>query len=743
MILSREPLGRQFLISILVVSVLCAIVLALFAGSAVSRIDAQSSERESTLVEEAVRRAKSDLVESQKAIVFFDEGVRVSGATQTGWVASEPGAGMQPSFRNDVAFVVSPDGMQIPPMGQASRTDVAAYGDLPPEVADMVDDVQMRISLGEQPAKAAAVDVATVDGRPTIVSVAPFVPAGRKAEADFLHVTYRPMDAILLDRMSQDYRLGAISLALPDERIALELSSVELSSRDGAVLGRLSWKADAPGTRMVLDTLPGFAAAVLGVAALVVLLVHRCVRSAAELEEGRSRAHHVASHDPLTGIPNRLFFNASLDRAVELQRSKGLPFSVLCLDLDRFKQVNDLLGHPSGDELIRQAGARIAAAAGPGDVVARLGGDEFAAILCSAVDPERFSDDLVAALGAPYDLFGTTANVGASIGFVRVEEPDGDRSELLRRADVALYEAKKRGRNRSHRFDETIDEGVRDKRRLEKELVLAVATGEGLRLVYQPMFARDGVTMVGAEALLRWDHPSLGTLQPSRFLGLADERGLAGALGRRVMDEACRTAAQSDIPWIAVNVSAVQLRSSGFAEEVLETLRRHSILPSRLQIEISESLLLDPSDETVAEIARLRTAGVRIAIDDFGTAGSSIRYLTRYSLDKIKIDRSFVHAIAPGAGSSSEVVKAIIGLAKAVGVEVGIEGIETLDQLDAFAELDCGEMQGFLFADPVDGSDLGIRTASPLHRMSERMMSERMMSVSDTMLLGPEAKAAS
>ena len=423
-------------------------------------------------------------------------------------------------------------------------------------------------------------------------------------------------------------------------------------------------------------------------------------RDITERRRAEERMYFLAYHDALTGLPNRVKFELELVLAVT-RAADGLPTTLIFVDLDRFKHVNDTLGHVAGDDLIRQVASRLSQLVGSQGIVARLGGDEFAILLTgpAAGAAERVAQSVLTQLGRPFQLFGDPAFIGASLG-IAPWRPGAGSEELLREADIALYEAKARGGAHWQVFASAMSEGLEERRAIEQDLRIALRTGSQLRLVYQPIFAADGKTVAGAEALVRWMHPDRGLLSPELFISVAEERGLIEELGRWVFDEACRTLAALPLPWLAVNVSPIELRNESFFERVLEELARQQIDPSRLQLEITEGVLIDTTKATERGLQRLRSAGIRLALDDFGTGYSSLNYLRRYNVDKLKIDRSFVQQLGQSA-DAEVIVRTIIELARSMGMKVTAEGVASERQLEYLVARGCHELQGYLLAKPL------------------------------------------
>jgi diguanylate cyclase (GGDEF)-like protein/PAS domain S-box-containing protein len=427
-------------------------------------------------------------------------------------------------------------------------------------------------------------------------------------------------------------------------------------------------------------------------------------------EQRRSEAKiaHMAQHDSLTGLPNRAQLNERLDRALEHARQHDGLVATHLLDLDHFKNVNDTLGHPMGDKLLKAATERLRALVSSNDTVARMGGDEFAIVQTGIVQPNEASalaQSIIESLSQPYSLDGQHAIIAASIG-IAVGPADGlSPEQLLRNADLALYRAKGDGRAAFRFFEQEMDAQMQKRRALEYDLRKALGAGE-FELHYQPVVNLERNRMSGVEALIRWHHPTNGMIPPATFIPLAEEIGAIVQIGEWAIREACNAAARwpDDIN-VAVNLSAAQFHNPGLVQVVIGALAASGLAAGRLELEITESILLQDREATLATLYQLRELGVRIAMDDFGTGYSSLSYLQRFPFDKIKIDRSFIRNIAESSGSLN-IVRAVTAMANGLGMTTTAEGVETAEQLDAIKAEGCTEMQGFLFSRPLPASEL-------------------------------------
>ena len=427
------------------------------------------------------------------------------------------------------------------------------------------------------------------------------------------------------------------------------------------------------------------------------------VRDQRERLRTEADMHRLARVDPLTGLANRLSFGEVVAARFASRRRTDGAFALLMLDLDRFKAVNDTLGHATGDEVLRHVAGRLLGAVRQQDVVVRLGGDEFAIVLDEGHDTATIAavaERVIEAVASPVVVEDRMLDLGASVG-IALAPADGDTPELLcRHADLALYRAKAAGRGTFRFFEAVMDQQMRARRASELDLRRATAAQE-FEVVYQPQVDTLTGAFTGAEALVRWNHPLRGTVPPTEFIPLAEELGLIGAIGQHVLRAACREAAA----WpghlsVAVNLSPVQLRDRNFAATVAGILAETGFPAHRLELELTENALLQDDGETIAVLHALKALGIRISMDDFGTGYSSLSYLRRFPFDKIKIDQSFVRQL-PGDPESVAIVQAIASLGSKLGMTVTAEGVETDAQRGFVTAEGCHQLQGYLFSRPV------------------------------------------
>ncbi|MBB4363347.1 diguanylate cyclase (GGDEF)-like protein [Bradyrhizobium sp. CIR18] len=428
-----------------------------------------------------------------------------------------------------------------------------------------------------------------------------------------------------------------------------------------------------------------------------------------EQRRSEARIAHMAQHDALTDLPNRVLLRERMEHAIAVTRGGGVDLAVLMLDLDRFKEVNDTLGHPAGDSLLRAVSARLRECTTETALIARLGGDEFAVIdyvTNPAVEAATLAENIRKALCEPFDLGDHRVTVGTSIGIAIAPRDGSDSDVLMKSADLALYSAKSGGRGAFRFFEPELDQLMHARRNLERDMRDALA-GREFELHYQPFVNTATGEIRGFEALLRWHHPRRGLVLPGEFIPLAEEAGLIVPLGEWILRTACAEAAK----WpahlrIAINLSPAQFRSKELVPVIVDALASSGIAPHRLELEVTETVIMHDSEAVFAALGQLRELGVRIALDDFGTGYSSLSFLQRFPFDKIKVDRSFVNELSSARADAHHLARAVVRFAVSLGKTTTAEGVETKEQLDVLREEGCVETQGYYFGRPMPASNI-------------------------------------
>jgi diguanylate cyclase (GGDEF)-like protein/PAS domain S-box-containing protein len=423
-----------------------------------------------------------------------------------------------------------------------------------------------------------------------------------------------------------------------------------------------------------------------------------------DFRQAEAHSRYLALHDALSGLANRTLLNERADYELARIAVDGPQCALFYVDLDGFKAINDRHGHRAGDEVIREFANRLAAIfRAEEDTVARIGGDEFSVLVSDVADIatlERLCVRVIEAAAVPFDVAGMKAQLGASVGVVLASGPDCRYTDLLRKADVALYNAKADGRGCYRVYNEAMDEQRRSRALIESDLRRALAEDDGLQLFYQPLYANTDERLTCVEALVRWQHRTLGFLGATQFVPVAEEAGLIGALGEWVLRRACTTLKRWPGIALAVNFSPIQLRDPTLASRVLRVVEECGFDPRRLQIEITENTLFNADGVVACSLRDLRAAGVGIALDDFGTGFSSLTHLRRLEVDKVKIDRSFVQHLGQSEDSAA-IVEAVASIGRTLGLTVAAEGVETPDQRAFLAATGCTELQGYFFSRPL------------------------------------------
>ena len=712
---------------IVAVAIVCIVVAVLSSAQRADEVAVQHerllfSRALSTYGERVLREVKS-VAASERAI----QNVRVK--YDPDWVKQRVGFWLKTYFDHDHVFVF--DGSDKPVYSQfdshaldsswfeAARPDMqsvldymrgrnpALHGTLRLAGAGAPDggphsQVAVIRSLAGQPAVIAAVAVGPVDG----------IPAARDTAAPII-MSVKFIDSEALAGIAGQLRLTHLRRLDGEPAPSTDLT-YELDGPQGKLIARFAWTPKQPGAEIVNSVIPFIAVALAGFALLAAFVLRYMRRTAAAIAAGETRLRHLAMHDPLCGLPNRIFFSERLEAVIDEVHAGSAPAAVFYIDLDHFKDVNDTLGHPVGDELIRNVTLRLSHALRGDDLVARLGGDEFAVISTMGDDSDKMmavAQRIIATICAPYAINKQNIVIGASIGIAVIDRNCGGAADIMRYADMALYRAKNEGRNRACIYDAAMDADLSNRKLLEGDLREAIENDQ-LRLLYQPIVNKSGETVVGVEALCRWTHPTRGEIPPTEFIAVAEHSGLIIELGAWVLQRACLDGKAWPDLTVSVNVSPLQFRRTDFFDTVQRTLSETGFDPTRLEIELTESVLLGNADAAETGMLRLKELGVRLALDDFGTGYSSLLYLRRLPFDKLKIDRSFVLSIEKAADAAA-IVHAVVSLGRGLGMKVTAEGVETADQQLFLRAAGVHFMQGYRFGKAVTAAEITERLKSP------------------------------
>jgi diguanylate cyclase (GGDEF)-like protein len=703
----EEQLPWRVTLTVAAVSLLSLILIVVLGWWAMSTVDREALERELGFANRGVQDSYARIPIEQESSVIWDEAVERVKANDQLWMESNLGAWMGSYFGHSRVFVLDQDNAPVHAMeggntlpGSESAYEKAreAIEPLALELRRQIKEATSGLSDSTEAIRQIGVqDLALVDGFTAIVSVKPIIPdteaLTQRPGDEYLHISVKFLDGSFVSEIAEKYQLNNARIVRPGETIPK--SSIPAIANSGEILAYFAWDPYRPGLSMLEKLGPTIAVAAIPIAALLVWLVRH-------LWTATQRLRFQAFHDSLTTLPNRTLFNIRLRGALDEAIGSGGSVAVMMIDLDRFKNVNDTLGHPAGDQLICQMGERLKEIVGGFGTLARLGGDEFAVILSrveNEAEAETIANRILLETRRPFVLNGEQVVSSVSIGIAVAELDARDASDLLRKADIALYEAKSKGRKRHQVFFPELSEIVLRRRSIEQDLRLALENGS-ITTAYQPVFDSQADRIVGAEGLIRWQHPVHSGLAPEVLISIAEERGLIEPIGELILQSACHLLQMTSLPWVAVNLSPVQLRNEGFAENVLATLNRLGVEPRRLQFEVKEAALMAEDAVTSVNLNSLRAAGAVIALDDFGTGYSSLNYLRHYPVDKVKIDRSLVNQLS-SSPECQAIIRAIVSLAKSLNKVVAAEGITTRQEQKLVVAMGCDELQGFGLSRPL------------------------------------------
>ena len=695
-------------------------------------VDERALNRQTNLARHVIDTELVRIPHDQESVTIWDDSIyNTKLAFDADWIDVNLGIWMRDYFGHDDVIVLDERDQPIYVMAEGVRVGPGRGSAILPDIQMLLSNLRRLLAEGgvaayeegraDTPPRVAA--LRSVNGVPSLVSMTPIISdsgtIAQDRETFYVHVSLVHLDTDYAERLGAQYQIPNAGFSTYPDTSSGRTGLLPLTDSAGRFITFLQWTPSTPGRDILVSTLPVIAGAFLLAAIVAFVLVHQLWRKSRALETGRADAEHRAAHDHLTGLPNRLSFEAALGQTLAQRPARDRRVSVLMLDLDRFKQVNDTLGHRAGDDLIRAVGHRLSQLIGANDTLARLGGDEFGIVHIHppGLDgPLELARRIAEAIDKPFDVFGSEAFVGVSVGIATAEGGEADAHELTRMADIALYEAKATGRGRAVVFEESMSEFLQNRKTLEVEMREALKRDDQLSVAFQPLFGRDG-RIVGAEALARWMHPRLGQISPAHFVPVAEATGLIGQLGTFVLWAACTLGAKWPGYTFAVNISPAQLRDPSFPRSVFDLLAQTGMQPQDLELEITEGILLEEASDPAEALRLFRVAGIKIALDDFGTGYSSLNYLKRYPVDRIKIDRSFVSQLATGSVSVA-IVQAMVTLAHALKIDVTAEGVETPEEKQVLDDLGCNVFQGYLLSAPIKQAVLEQMLREPRARVA-------------------------
>jgi len=685
-------------------------------------------ERERNLLANAFNQSIARVLNEQKSVAWWDDAVVkiTDDAIDLDFTDSNFGIFLTETYAQDAVFILNAKNKPLYAWFDESRQKPSSFERVRPAIEAVIDEARQgkpspllktrpdsfsqsqssyRLLAGVLGVARWAGHIVTVDGRPAVVAALTIVP---NVNMDLLKGT--PNLLISIRYIDKDFvsEIGR-TLLLPD--LALKKKPVEggamvsepFVTDDGIKAGYLTWKTHQPGQVLLTIILPLVACGVLLTGLLSKIMFGRLRRASTALAQREFEARHQAMHDSLSGLPNRAHMVEKIDKFLNsyIARRNGQRALAAYIDIDRFKDVNDTLGHEAGDELIKLVAQRLGTRLRPHDFLARFGGDEFV-ILCAPAGHEAgpaLVERIRQSFASPFAIKGQSIRETASVGLAVAPDNGATADELMRHADIALYEAKSQGRDRAVYFTTEMAEDVEHRRSIELDLRSALENEE-LDLYYQPIISADTGAAIGVEALLRWQHPLYGSMPPTEFIPIAENAGLLPAIGEWVLNRAMTDSKLWPNLQVAVNLSPVQFRHVDLEPMLRQLIVKHAIDPSLFVLEITEGVLLESSDRVSRVLTAIHDMGFKTALDDFGTGYSSLSYLCNFQFNKIKIDRSFISNISR-VDSTKTIVKSVVTLGRALGMDIVAEGIETEFEAAMMTRFGCTELQGFYFSRPL------------------------------------------
>ena len=721
-----------------------------------------ATDTERALISNAANQSIANVLDGQKSVAWWDDAVTkiTPEAIDLEFTDSNFGVFLTETYGHDEVYILDGNDRPLYAFSEQTRRDPMAFEIRRANLAPVINEVRRGADTGVLrsrpdefknanrdykllggPLETArwAGHIFSVNGRAAVVAaltIVPNVDLTLLKDTPKLLISVVYIDDDFIAKMARSLMLPTLKLT-PDRVLSARYVSDKFEGDDGRLVGYLSWETRRPGHVLLSVILPLVACGVLATGVFCNVMFSRLQSASEELTQREARARHAAKHDALSGLPNRQHMVEKVDewlRASEVGHS-GQHAVAAYVDIDRFKDINDTLGHEAGDTLIKAVAKRLRSRLREDDFLARFGGDEFA-VICQTTDAEagsaRLAERIARAFDSPFAINGQNIGVSASVGLAIAPEHGDTADQLMRHADIALYEAKKQGRDRAVAFSAEMAQEVELRRAIELDLRDAIDRGE-LRLLYQPIVSCRNGQIVGAEALLRWRHPMRGDISPATFIPIAEVSGLMPALGNWIVERAISDAKLWPNLEIAVNLSPAQLSQGDFAARLERLTEEHGVAPQRLVLEITEGVLLEATEETKSALQSIQRLGFKTALDDFGTGYSSLSYLCNFKFDKIKIDRSFVSNVA-NVFASRTIVQSVVSLGRGLGLSIVAEGVESEYDSLMMIHLGCTEMQGFHFSKPIE--------AAQLTALLERFV-PHISAVTETLAIDPPNEVAS
>jgi diguanylate cyclase (GGDEF)-like protein len=699
-----------------------------------------ATERERTLVENALNESIARALNEQKSVAWWDDPITkiTDEAIDLEFTDANFGVFLTETYGHDEVYILNAEDHPLYGFANAERLEPSAFERRRPVLEALIAEIRRgdrsrlrtrpdmfseskghyRVLTGVQVARWGG-HIVSVDGLPAVVAgmtIVPNIDASLLKGTPNLLLSITNIDEAFISEIGRSLLLPDLALT-PQETKGDGVISEAFVGDDGIPAGFLSWTTRRPGHVLLTIILPLVAFGVIATGGLSSTILRRLRRASEELARREAQARHEAKHDALSGLPNRVHMVDKIDsflqgRLLETHDNRAV---AAYLDVDRFKDVNDTLGHHAGDQLIKLVARRLMECLRPNDFLARFGGDEFV-ILCAPAGAETSSalaDRVSQAFALPFAINGQNIRVTASVGIAVAPDNGVTADELMRHADIALYEAKDRGRDRAVLFSDEMARQVERRRAIELDLRAAIDT-DMLCLNYQPIVSSHSGEIVGLEALLRWRHPVHGDMSPADFIPIAENAGLLPSLGEWVLSHAMADCRRWPHLEVSVNLSPVQFRHVDLETTLRKLIAEYGVEPSRFVLEITEGVLLEATEHTNLTLDALRSLGFRTALDDFGTGYSSLAYLCNFKFDKIKIDRSFVRRISR-VDISRTIVQSVVSIGRGLGMDIVAEGVETEFEAMMMTKLGCTELQGYYFSRPISADQMTqlLRTFQP------------------------------